>query len=52
MKLKLSHQDKLKIEKEYYEWLKIREVDFKKIDCPYNVLVFLESKKLKNTRAK
>jgi hypothetical protein len=45
MKLKIPHQQKLKLEEEYWQWLKIKNGDFKKIDCPYNFMTFLETKK-------
>jgi len=48
MRIKIDHQIKLKLEKEYWKWLRIKDGDFKRIDCPYNFMVFLETKKFIN----
>lgn len=45
MKLKISHENKEKLENEYYDWLKVNCKIGRTIDCPYNFLVFLETKK-------
>jgi hypothetical protein len=52
MKLKIDHNTKEKLELDYYNWLIIRDGSFRRIDCPYNFLTFLETKKIKFDQSK